>query len=194
MTDFSACTSPSPACPVEATTYGYAPALWANATLLAIFAACCLAQLALAATTRVYSYSLAAGAGALLETIVCLIIGPSFTAAAVYLTAKHVVRRDGPEYSPLRPDLYTWVFIGCDAGSIALQAIGGGRRLPEMAGGWGNPRMRNETEFLVLDGLMVLLATLALTLAHPGFLYPVMRTTRTPKQDGSVEQQQIGEK
>ena len=26
-------------------------------------------------------------------------------------------------------------------------------RLPEMAGGWGNPLMRNEKEFLLLDGM-----------------------------------------
>lgn len=29
----------------------------------------------------------------------------------------------------------------------------GYHRLPELAGGWGNPRMRNEMQFLVLDGL-----------------------------------------
>jgi hypothetical protein len=28
--------------------------------------------------------------------------------------------------------------------------------LPEMAGGWGNPMMRNEKEFLILDGGYVL--------------------------------------
>ena len=67
-----------------------------------------------------------------------------------------------------------------------------------MVGGWGNPRMRNETEFLVLDGLysaplfdsldmvfpsltnelgrMVALASAALTIFHPGYFYPYMRT------------------
>jgi hypothetical protein len=25
--------------------------------------------------------------------------------------------------------------------------------IPEMAGGWGNPLMQDETEFLVLDGM-----------------------------------------
>lgn len=28
--------------------------------------------------------------------------------------------------------------------------------LPEMLGGWGNPLMRNETEFMILDGTYVL--------------------------------------
>lgn len=29
--------------------------------------------------------------------------------------------------------------------------------IPEMAGGWGNPLMQNEMEFLVLDGMYVAL-------------------------------------
>jgi hypothetical protein len=26
-------------------------------------------------------------------------------------------------------------------------------RIPEMVGGWGNPLMQNQTEFLILDGM-----------------------------------------
>jgi len=44
-----------------------------------------------------------------------------------------------------------------------------------MAGGWGNPRMRDEPVFLVLDGAMVALASIAFTVAHPGFMFPPMR-------------------
>jgi hypothetical protein len=29
-------------------------------------------------------------------------------------------------------------------------------RIPEMAGGWGNPLMQNEVEFMILDGASVL--------------------------------------
>lgn len=29
-------------------------------------------------------------------------------------------------------------------------------RIPEMAGGWGNSLMRNEAEFMILDGASVL--------------------------------------
>ena len=32
-------------------------------------------------------------------------------------------------------------------------------RLPEMAGGWGNPLMRKENEFLLLDGMYVINAS-----------------------------------
>ncbi|KAG5744690.1 hypothetical protein H9Q72_012396 [Fusarium xylarioides] len=59
-------------------------------------------------------------------------------------------------------------------------------RLPEMAGGWGNELMRNEMEFLVLDGLMVALASVALTIVHPAFFLPVMRTTRSEEKAYSL--------
>ncbi|KAF5568031.1 rta1 domain-containing protein [Fusarium phyllophilum] len=169
--------------------------------------------------------------------IICLIIAPSFIAAGIYLTMKHFIQSNNPEYSFLKPQLYTWIFIGCDVGSILLQAAGGGIAgsagsenqhlldignnvmiagiafqvvtmvicgvlprsmlhvdggistglpLPEMAGGWGNELMRNEMEFLVLDGLMVALASVALTIVHPAFFLPVMRTTRSEEKAYSL--------
>ncbi|KAJ9651618.1 hypothetical protein H2198_009121 [Neophaeococcomyces mojaviensis] len=48
-------------------------------------------------------------------------------------------------------------------------------RLPEMAPGWGNPLMRKELEFLLLDGMMIALAILALTAVHPGLFFSPMR-------------------
>lgn len=172
----------------------------------------------------------------------CLILCPSFLAAGVYLTVKHLVIHYGPEHSKLKPHLYTWIFISADIVSILTQAAGGGiaasettnlvdigtdimvagiciqvatmavcgilaadfglkvlrnrgnrgsgsesdgepkrppmletenqfrfflgamslsfltifirsiYRIPEMVGGWGNPLMQDETEFLILDG------------------------------------------
>ena len=58
--------------------------------------------------------------------ICCLVLAPSFLAAGIYVTLKHLVIYCGPENSRLKPRLYPWVFIGCDFGSIVLQAIGGG--------------------------------------------------------------------
>lgn len=201
--------------------------------------------------------------------ICCLILSPSFLAAGIYLTLKHMVLALGPEKSRLKPKLYTWIFISCDIFSILLQAAGGGiaasgsgdiintgnsvmitgiavqvatmficlvlaadfafslfrskalhtspdelekahpysrsrkgfhyylsctavaflaifirsiYRLPEMAGGWGNPLMQNEKEFLILDGAMVALASILMTVAHPGIFFPAMRTGSTTKQ------------
>ena len=50
-------------------------------------------------------------------------------------------------------------------------------RIAEMAGGWSNPIMQNETEFLVLDNAMVLIATAALTIFHPGYCFPRLSNT-----------------
>lgn len=221
--------------------------------------------------------------------ICCLVLAPSFLAAGIYLTLKHMVLYCGPEYSRLKAKWYPWIFIGSDLGSIVIQAIGGGvaasannkkvynhnlldagdaliiagialqsvtmfvcgslilnfylrrrkdkvgaqtptrprvksetegmtstpldastlpndshiksprrfrlfcsaiafafatilirciYRLPEMAGGWGNPRMRDEPAFLMCDGMMIALASIALTIAHPGFMFPPMRKNK----------------
>ena len=38
--------------------------------------------------------------------------------------------------------------------------------------------MRNEPTFLILDGMMIAMAVIALTVAHPGLLFPPMRGAR----------------
>ena len=54
-------------------------------------------------------------------------------------------------------------------------------RMPEMAGltpddrGWGNKLMRKEKEFLLLDGMMIAIACVLLTVFHPGIFFPPMR-------------------
>lgn len=45
-------------------------------------------------------------------------------------------------------------------------------RIAEMANGWSNPIMQDETDFIALDSVMVMLATLALTVCHPGYCFP----------------------
>ncbi|KAH6644090.1 RTA1 like protein-domain-containing protein [Boeremia exigua] len=296
--NFRQCTEVTPQCPAIASTYGYYPILSVNAFLLALFALCCLSSLVVGIWTKTWTYTIALAGGTLLETagyggrilmngnpwsdsgfrlqIVCLILGPSLIAAAIYLTLKHFVLYCGPQYSPLKPRLYPWVFIGCDIGSIVLQACGGGiaasggntnikllnagnnliiagiafqvatmagcgvlvlvyiwnyrkgravkgqvheksayqlgkdqgtvslgkiklfaavvclayatvlirciYRLPEMAGGWGNPLMRNEKEFLLLDGMMIGIACTGLTVCHPGFFFPPFAAFRGGKR------------
>ena len=59
-------------------------------------------------------------------------------------------------------------------------------RIGEMAGGWGNPVMQNQTYFIVLDGVMVLTASLCLTILHPGYCFPRLATGR-PSRLGDVE-------
>ena len=142
------CTEVTPTCPVEATTYGYYPHLGGNIAFLVLFAILCIAQAFLGVRYRVWSYSSVISVGCMGEAIgyggrllmnknpwsdsgfkvqiVCLILSPSFVAAGIYLTFKHLTLHYGPELSRLKPFLYTWLFIGCDIGSILLQAAGGG--------------------------------------------------------------------
>lgn len=298
------CEEVSAICPVELTLYGYRPDLAANSVLLAIFGICFIGQVAIGSIRRTWTFLLAMGFATIGETlgyagrvmmndnpwsdggfkmqICCLVLAPSFLAAAIYLTLKHVVLYCGPEHSRLKPRLYPWVFIGCDFGSIVLQACGGGvaaaagnggsekdqrlldagngliiagigfqiatmtacfilmcdyyrrfsrakkqalasdgmfstdsgwekgrtnpaikrnfrlfigavciafittltrcvYRMPEMAGisaddrGWGNELMRKEKEFLLLDGMMIAVACVLLTVFHPGYFFPPMR-------------------
>ncbi|RYO97208.1 hypothetical protein DL763_002869 [Monosporascus cannonballus] len=295
------CTKVTPMCPVEATTYGYYPVLGVNSALCVVFGVLCILQVIFCLLTRVRAYSIVIACGCLLEClgyggrlimhnnpwdpagmklqIVCIIIAPTFIVAGIYLTLKHVVRENGSQFSRIKPALYTWIFVGCDIGSIVLQAIGGGvaaaaeddmdlleigngiiiagiafqvatmltcgllaaeyiikvvryrrcgsgilqaqekrstpkahifkyavifaylailvrciYRLPEMAGGWGNPRMRNEKEFLILDGLMVALGTAALTLLHPGFFYPYMNSgPKENRKQNESSSEQLGD-
>jgi hypothetical protein len=266
--DFRQCLEVSARCPVNATLYGYRPNMGANAFLAAFFGVMFIASLVVGIMTKTWTYTIALGIGTFLECVgyigrvmmnsnpwsesgfklqICaLVLGPSFVAAAIYLTLKHFVLYCGPQYSLIKARLYPWIFVGCDFGSMVLQGIGGGLaaaggtknqklidggnkmivagiafqvvtmtvcgvlvlvyvirykkgaaarhaaeksayhldkeqgsialwkvkvfaamvtiayvtvlirciyRLPEMAGGWGNALMRNEKEFLLLDGM-----------------------------------------
>ncbi|EAT82860.2 hypothetical protein SNOG_09595 [Parastagonospora nodorum SN15] len=277
--DFRKCLEVTDTCPVNATLYGYRPDMGANAFLCALFGLCFIGSLVIGIMTKTWTYTIALGivgrimmnsnpwseSGFKLQ-ICALVLGPSFVAAAIYLTLKHFVLYCGAEYSLIKPRLYPWIFVGCDFGSMVLQGIGGGLaaaggtknqklidggnkmivagiafqvvtmavcgmlilvyvfrykkgtaarhaveeksayhsdkdsgsialwkvkvfgwavtfayttvlirciyRLPEMAGGWGNALMRNEREFLLLDGMMLAIACVLLTACHPAFFFP----------------------
>jgi RTA1 like protein len=294
---YNLCNAVSPECPVTDTLYGYYPNFGANVFFAALFGLLLIAQLIIGTYTKTWTFMLAVGIGIFGEMtgyigrlimhnnpwsnvgfeiqICCLVLAPSFLAAGIYLTLKHMVLYCGPEYSRLKAKWYPGIFIGSDLGSIIVQAIGGGvaasaknstnpalltagdaliiagialqsvtmavcgslvldfflhrrrarteqkaetdvsldattlpndthtrsplrfrifcwaigfafvtilirciYRIPEMAGGWGNPRMRDEPVFLGLDGAMVALASIAFTVAHPGFMFPPMRKGR----------------
>ena len=64
-----------------------------------------------------------------------------------------------------------------------------------MAGGWGNELMRKEVEFLILDGAMIALASILMTMAHPGIFFPAMRSGKIqarPKDIEFTSQSEIG--
>lgn len=47
-------------------------------------------------------------------------------------------------------------------------------RIAEMMGGWGNPLMQDEAEFIALDSVMCAVAAVAMTVFHPGVCFPQM--------------------
>ncbi|ROT42928.1 hypothetical protein SODALDRAFT_269840 [Sodiomyces alkalinus F11] len=60
-------------------------------------------------------------------------------------------------------------------------------RIPEMSMGWANELMQNETLFLILDGAMILLAAMLLTVVHPALLFPFMGKVGEEKEQIMAE-------
>ncbi|ORY65143.1 RTA1 like protein [Pseudomassariella vexata] len=56
-------------------------------------------------------------------------------------------------------------------GGILIRCI---YRIAEMAGGWGSPIMQDEPSFIVLEGFMILIPVILLTIFQPGLLFPAM--------------------
>jgi hypothetical protein len=68
-------------------------------------------------------------------------------------------------------------------------------RIPELTGGWRSELMRNEPEFIVLEGVMIVIAVGVLTVFHPGYCFPALGDTigkknkinRKSMEDSDVE-------
>jgi hypothetical protein len=142
------CVHISEECPIEHTVYSYRPSLWVNTLLASLFTIAFLSNIWLGIRYRIRAYSIVLTLGCLAQMIgygarigmyflpfnaipfqaqvCCLIIGPAFNSAAVYLMLKHIVALFGSEWSLLKPKLYTIIFIGADIVSLVLQAAGGG--------------------------------------------------------------------
>lgn len=176
---FSHCVEVTPECPVEVTTYGYYPNLGANIFLAALFGVLALFQLGFGTYTRTWSFMTVLVISCLMECIgyigrvqmndnpwastpfrmqiVCLVIAPSFLAAGVYLTLKHIVIYLGPEFSRLKPNLYTRIFIGCDIGSILLQSAGGGIAA---SAGTGDKKILDTGNNIIITGIAFQVVTM----------------------------------
>lgn len=62
-------------------------------------------------------------------------------------------------------------------------------RIPELAFGWRSELMREEVDFIVLEGAMIVTAVVALTIFHPGYCFPALSdASNKPKvaRGGSV--------
>jgi hypothetical protein len=58
--------------------------------------------------------------------LICLTLGPTFVAAAIYLTLARIVVAYGENISRIKPRSYTMLFSGFDIVALVVQATGGG--------------------------------------------------------------------
>ncbi|KAI5266794.1 parasitic phase-specific protein PSP-1 [Aureobasidium subglaciale] len=135
-------------CPASYSIYGYAPNLGANAFFVALFAISCLVFCYQARLYRKWlGFSIAMILGTALESIgyasrlilsndpfsptgfklniVLLTFAPTFLTAGIYLLLKQLTLSLAPALSPLKPSLYTPIFVSCDIIAILLQGTGG---------------------------------------------------------------------
>lgn len=147
--NFEDCEKVSPSCPVEATTYGYAPSLGGNAIYAVIFAACALVQLffvfrhwrlwkgytilvcigcigeCCGYVGRIFLHNNPWNGGAMSIQFVLLMVSPSFLAAALYMSLRTLVNYFGPEHTRLPERFWTWPFVTADTVGFLAQCGGG---------------------------------------------------------------------
>jgi hypothetical protein len=105
--------------------------------------------------------------------VVCMAFFAYFLCEYSFRTYKH---RD--ELSPESMVLFEKTSFRCFMGSITLAYLAIFTRcvyrIPELTGGWGNDLMRNEPEFIALEGVMIVIAAICLTVTHPGYCFPAL--------------------
>jgi hypothetical protein len=158
-------------CPLEATIYGYYPSLGANVFFDVFFALFAAASFSLGYRYRTWSYCLAMMLAGITEVIgyigrillhynawfksgfniqiCCLIVGPPFNSAAIYLVLKHTTLFFGESWSRIKPRFYTYIFVSCDILSLALQAAGGAMAATSR----GNEKRQNTGDDLMMAGI-----------------------------------------
>lgn len=173
------CDNVTPACPVEASIYGYYPNTFANYFFAAFFGLFTFLNMYLGWRYRTWTYMIGMGLGCLsscigyagrimLHTnpfnstafklqITLLIIAPAYLSAAIYLTLKHICLCFGERWSRIRPRFYTWIFIIADSVSLALQGAGGG--IAASAG--QNAKLRAKGDHLAMAGIVWQVFTLS---------------------------------
>ncbi|KAF2467758.1 RTA1-domain-containing protein [Lindgomyces ingoldianus] len=114
-----------------------------------------------------------------------MIFGVSFQAVimaiAGLLTADFTLRigrRHGTHvFADLPKDLRTFLLAMTAAFVLILARCI--YRIPEMAGGVGGPLMRKEADFMIFDGLLILLAVVLQSAVHPGIFAGAMQDCTT---------------
>jgi len=135
-------------CRVEYTTLGYYPNEGVNIFMAIGYGLCALFTLGIGVWRKTWGYSIAIGAGCVLEMagyigrvllasnpwnkdgfqlqIVAIVLGPTLICIGLYLTIKYVVRAVNTDLSIVAPKWYPLFFVPADVSCLVIQAIGGG--------------------------------------------------------------------
>ncbi|KAH7222337.1 RTA1 like protein-domain-containing protein [Fusarium oxysporum] len=143
---YDTCKAISDQCPVSATLYGDYFSTIACIFFTISFAVLLVIQLYYLIKSRAWSYATYLGIGTAFELVgyfsrkmlsdnpwqfmpfvlqlFLLMLAPTFIAAAISVTFKHLVIYYGSQWSPIRPRWYPCIFVGSDVISILIQAVG----------------------------------------------------------------------
>ena len=201
---YETCDNVSPQCPVELTLYGDYFNLGACIFFTVGFFVLFVAQGWLAYKSKAWSFASYLAVGTFFELFgyVCrivmydnpwsypafviqllfLILGPTLVAAAISITAKHLVIYFGPEGSVIKPKWYPWVFVGTDFASIFIQAVGASVAGIATAGEEPNVQLQDVSSALLVTGVSFQLANMAFC-AGLMIIY-WMRLRKRTKADG----------
>ncbi|KAF2242873.1 RTA1-domain-containing protein [Trematosphaeria pertusa] len=64
-------------------------------------------------------------------------------------------------------------------------------RIPELVEGWGSDMMRQEGEFIALEGVMIVITVAAQTIFHPGYCFPALASTFGKKGQKSISESDV---
>ncbi|KAF1829406.1 RTA1-domain-containing protein [Decorospora gaudefroyi] len=114
-------------------------------------------------------------AGVVLQVVVLACFGSLLTEYAV----RTYRRRDqlSPEAMTLfhKTSFRCFIFaLGTAYLGILIRCV---YRIPELTGGWRSALMRNETDFIILEGAMIVVSVLVFTVFHPGYCFPALGNT-----------------
>jgi hypothetical protein len=76
-----------------------------------------------------------------------------------------------PVHAKLRSSLKFHGFLFGLALSFTCVFVRCGYRVAELSSGWGSEIMSHEIEFIVMEGIMIVIATISLNVFHPGFCF-----------------------
>jgi len=120
--------------------------------------------------------------------VVCLTFFGYFLGEYLFRTYRH--RRDiSLQAMELLRDTKFRLFLMAVVSSYLTVLVRCAYRIPELADGWRSELMRNEVEFIVLEGVMIVTAVAALTVFHPGYCFPVLAAQDTTRGSKSLNGQ-----